>query len=362
LYNSIDRLLKVYEPLSSYFCENDDENEDTTTCPSMIKTFLLSNMSKCTLYFLQQILFDIQTKNLELQRYSTSIADLHRIITSLLKKLNDRLEQKYFGYNTRLLLNSMSKDEQEKATSSFTKYLSSIIKYINKYYAEHSVLAETLSIFGIFFMTKHEGIKSIPLILGIIEIDQITFDQIENCVAILKLELDHDKLFEEMINIQSTFKEIVSYRESLFVQIQKHVGGRNFDEIQETDEEEEFVHKSATPNHQHNHHRIRPDQLWAYLISKTTTNCQEITKLVSFIYSIPCSNAFTEGVFNHMKHLWTPSRNLMSVEAVAAELQIRLNCQMKCNDFFSFIQNEPELIKCARSQQKYNFKKKSCFI
>jgi hypothetical protein len=43
----------------------------------------------------------------------------------------------------------MSKDEQEKASSSFTKYLSSIIKYINKYYVEHSVWAETLSIFGI---------------------------------------------------------------------------------------------------------------------------------------------------------------------------------------------------------------------
>ena len=106
-------------------------------------------MSKCTLYFLHQILFDIQTKNLELQRYSTSIADLHRIITSLLKKLNDRLEQKYFGYKTRLLLNSMSQNEQETAISSFTRYLSSIIKYINKYFSEHQILVETLSIFGI---------------------------------------------------------------------------------------------------------------------------------------------------------------------------------------------------------------------
>ncbi|CAF2047482.1 unnamed protein product [Rotaria magnacalcarata] len=178
----------------------------------------------------------------------------------------------------------MPTDEQEKATSSFTTYLSNIIKYINKYYEEHSLLAETLSIFGI------------------VEIDQITFDQIERCVAILKLDLDHDKLFEEIISLQSTFKEIVSYRESLFVQIKKCVGDRNFDEIEETDEEEGPAHKTATPNHAHSHHRIRPDQLWAYLISKTTANCQEITKLISFIYSIPCSNAFTEGVFNHMKH------------------------------------------------------------
>ena len=157
IYNSIDRLLKVYKPLPSYFCEiakeDEDEDEDTgTTCSPVIKTFFSSNMSKCTLYFLHQILFDIQTKNLELPRYSTTIADLHKIISSLLKKLHDRLKQKYFIHNTRLILNSMSTVEQEEVISSFTKYLSNIIKYINKYCKEHSLLAETLSIFGILFL------------------------------------------------------------------------------------------------------------------------------------------------------------------------------------------------------------------
>ncbi|CAF5178029.1 unnamed protein product [Rotaria magnacalcarata] len=70
LYNSIDRLLKVYEPLSSYFCDINNDNADAITCPRAIKIFFSSNMSKCTLYFFHQILFDIQTKNLELQRYS----------------------------------------------------------------------------------------------------------------------------------------------------------------------------------------------------------------------------------------------------------------------------------------------------
>lgn len=82
-------MLKVYEPLSLYFLDIDDENEDTTTCPQAIKSFFSSSMSKFTLHFLHQILFDIQTKHLELQRYGTSIVDLHRIITGLLKKLND---------------------------------------------------------------------------------------------------------------------------------------------------------------------------------------------------------------------------------------------------------------------------------
>jgi len=71
-----------------------------------------------------------------------------------------------------------------------------------------------------------------------------------------------------------------------------------------------------------------------------------------------CSNAFEEGVFSHMKHAWINSRNLMCSETVATELKIWLNSQVKCKEFFGFIQNEPELIKCARRVEKYTFKKK----
>ncbi|CAF1685428.1 unnamed protein product, partial [Rotaria sp. Silwood1] len=314
LYISIARLLKVYDPLSAYFLNMD--NEDEAKCPPSIKRSFSSDVAKCTLHFLPQVLFDIQTKNLELQRYGTSIADLHRIITNLLKKLNNRLEQKYFGYQTRILLNAMPKDVQEKLISSFVKYLRSIIQYIHKYYDEHSLLAESLAIFSIT------------------EIDQIKFDQIEKCVAILNLDVDHDKLFKEMISLQNTYKEVNSYREPLFVQIEKYVGGHEIEkqivnEVLEESDDEELVHKTPTPtqtqNHQDSYHKIRPDQLWAFLITKTTTNCDEMTKLVSYAYSIPCSNAFAEGVFSHMKHLWTNSRSSMLSETVAAELKIRLN-------------------------------------
>ncbi|CAF1534656.1 unnamed protein product, partial [Adineta steineri] len=263
LYKSIARLLKVYDPLSSYFLNMDNEDEDGARCPPSIKKFFLSDIAKCTLHFLHQVLFDIQTRNLELQRHGMSIANLHRIITTLLKKLNDRLEQKYFGHQTRVLLNAMSEDLQEKVISSFVKYLKNIIQYIEKYYKEHSLLAEAVAIFGI------------------IEIDQIKFDQIEKCVSLLHLEVDHDKLFEEIISLQNCFKEVNSYRETLFVQIEKYIGGNRtekqpVDTVLEELDVEEFVHKAPTQSHQDDCHKIRPDQLWAYLINKTTTNCDEI--------------------------------------------------------------------------------------
>ncbi len=60
-----------------------------------------------------------------------------------------------------------------------------------------------------------------------------------------------------------------------------------------------------------------------------------------------------------MKHAWTASRNSMSTETVAAELQIRLNSKMSCIDFFAFVQNEHDLIKCARRSEKYSHIKKT---
>ncbi len=83
-------------------------------------------------------------------------------------------------------------------------------------------------------------------------------------------------------------------------------------------------------------------------------------KLVSYLYSIPCSNVFTEGVFSHMKHSWIASRNAVLSDTVGAELKIRLNCKTRCNESFTFAQNEHVLLKCARSEQTYNHKRKTC--
>ncbi|CAF1139177.1 unnamed protein product [Rotaria sordida] len=106
----------------------------------------------------------------------------------------------------------------------------------------------------------------ISLICGITEIDQIKFDQIEKCFAILNLEVDHDKLFKETISLQNTYKEVNSYREPLFVQIEKYVGSHKIEkqidnEVLEESDDEELVHKTPTQTQtqQDSYHKIRPD-------------------------------------------------------------------------------------------------------
>ena len=362
LYPSIERLLKVFDPLSAYFLDLGED--DAFTCPPIISMFFTSTEAKCTMYFLHNVLFDLQKKSLELQRHYISIVDLRRIITSLLSKLNDRLKQNYFGYPTKILLNSLADSERKKLNESFVDYVSSVIKYIEKYYDEQLELAELTAVFGIFRYDNQIRENSF-ILLGICDIDQIKFHQIEQCVSFLKLDVDHDKLFDELNILQSIFKEVNSYREALCHQIRKYIGdgAHDFseditnDQYNETEDEEDLFHKPTTEIHEQEK-QIRSDQLWAYLLSKSTTLCTEMTKVLAYVYSIPCSNAFAEGVFSHMKHAWTPSRNSMSTEAVATELKIRLNSKMKCKDFYSFAQSQPELIKSAKSKQKYSYVKK----
>ncbi|CAF3793452.1 unnamed protein product [Rotaria sordida] len=142
----------------------------------------------------------------------------------------------------------MPEDVHEKLIYSFVKYLRSIIQYIHKYYDEYSLLAESVANFGIT------------------EIDQIKFDQIEKRFAILDLEVDHDKLFKETISLQNTYKEVNSYREPLFVQIEKYVGSHKIEkqidnEVLEESDDEELVHKTPTQTQtqQDSYHKIRPD-------------------------------------------------------------------------------------------------------
>ncbi len=42
---------------------------------------------------------------------------------------------------------------------------------------------------------------------------------------------------------------------------------------------------------------------------------------------------------------------LIELDTVAAEIKIRLNSQIKYNEFFTFFQGQPKLIKAARSEQ-----------
>ena len=79
-------------------------------------------------------------------------------------------------------------------------------------------------------------------------------------------------------------------------------------------------------------------------------------KGISFVLSVPPSNAYTERVFSLMNHAWSENRNRLTVSMVKSELQVRLNFNLSCIEFKSFIEQNQSLILAAKSNSKYRWK------
>lgn len=56
--------------------------------------------------------------------------------------------------------------------------------------------------------------------------------------------------------------------------------------------------------------------------------------------------------------IWSNEGNRLKVEMVKAELFVHFNYSMKCAEFAQFLKSDrgKELVKAAKSEQKYNFK------
>jgi hypothetical protein len=85
------------------------------------------------LYFLANILPEVQNANLLLQREHTTGVSLHGIITNLLHKLKNRLHDVFFGCKVSQLLEDYPITEVDDLHSSFRLFIRSVMDYIEKY-------------------------------------------------------------------------------------------------------------------------------------------------------------------------------------------------------------------------------------
>ena len=102
---------------------------------------------------------------------------------------------------------------------------------------------------------------------------------------------------------------------------------------------------------------FQSDHLWAMLFAVQSVPTPNMKKLISYIYSIPASNAYVESVFSEMKHLFNDFRNRMSSDTIAAELQIRRNSRLSCTDMYSHLLSQKELLTAISANRKYTVKK-----
>ncbi|MEQ2287475.1 hypothetical protein AMECASPLE_013029, partial [Ameca splendens] len=70
------------------------------------------------------------------------------------------------------------------------------------------------------------------------------------------------------------------------------------------------------------------------LFSKADVPLVNLRKVSAYIFSIPCSNAYTNRVFSMITSAWRNERNRLNVESVKAELQVCVNFTLDCADMY----------------------------
>ncbi len=360
LYTSIERLLQVFVPVKDYFLSRDGD------CPKELEEFFSSEEGHCVLSFLENTLFIIQKSNLKLQRHSLAAVSLHQIIIELKFQLKKRLDSSFFGTSCRLKLSRLEPSRADKLKSSFSRFIERVIEYIDEYYLlkKKDKNGNIIAPKGTAPSLLYEAMSP----FGLPTINNITWDNITECIELFQIKnLNEDELFNEFSEIQMIFNSMEDKNISLFDQIQSFINKKSnsnkfiatstktsldkeVEEEQSSDDDQSIEENTSTKE-------IRPDQLWAMLLSIKSTPSPNLRKFISFLFSIPCSNAFVESVFSIMKHLWDDKRNRMSTELVAAELKIRLNSSLSCTEAYDFFLSKPELLKLISSNEKYCIKK-----
>ncbi|CAF1285731.1 unnamed protein product, partial [Rotaria sp. Silwood1] len=342
LLRSIERLIETYEPLRLYFLNHQTTIKKFTTAAENMQiliSFFNNSDGLCTLNFLEIVLDDIQQAEFKLQRTWTTAVDLYRIITNLIKKLEQRLHNKYFGNEVHLIFNRLKevdKNRVEELQESFELFIKTVVEYINSYFNPEKEFYEILSVLdsqSIHFLEWDYFMN----LVNLIKIDGINIDELYNEYCEIKFIYDNMKNKNVTIN-----EQIKSYISSKNVYNSESATNNNYEILCDIidNEKDDVLNKD-----QDSKGFIQSDQLWSYLLNIKPNTTPNLKLIISYVFSIPCSNAFAESIFSHMNHLWSDYRNRMDMELVAAELQIRKNANISCNDFYKFILSQEDLLK-----------------
>ena len=308
------------------------------------------------MFFLANILPEVQNANLLLQRNYTTGVSIHGIITSLLCKLKNRLQDNFFGYKVAELLENCPIKQADDLKKSFKLFICSVIDYIEKYYNNYKPFYQSISIFDE------------------VDIEEIEWRSIQQCSTFVANQtIDLDDLYNDFSHIKSKYFDLKQRFGGITTQVQSFIvsnlgqskyngasvgHGANLcsdcdlqgdldDSGINDDEPDAKVYK-----HKKTNKSIRPDHLWAFLLDNE--HVPNLRKLVEFVFAIPASNSFCESVFSHMNFLWSNNRNKMKHDLVGAELKIKMNTHLTCTQFYDYLLTKPDILKKIRSSDKYS--------
>jgi hypothetical protein len=91
------------------------------------------------------------------------------------------------------------------------------------------------------------------------------------------------------------------------------------------------------------------------VFQKTDISCCNISKMVEFAMSLPGTSAPVERVFFQLwGHIWSAERCRLSVSTVKHLLNVKINSEFSCCEFYDVIKTNKPFLKKVMSSEKYN--------
>lgn len=298
LLPAIDRLLLCWPALKSYFTSQGEDSVADIIWTGFSCEENLNILPHCTLYFVHNVLSIFEEAIKRLESNATTATELHGIMVNIEEKLQQRWADKFYGSSATKLLKSdeVNSSDRQKFTQEVDQFFQRCLSYLHKWYDyDHS-----------FF----KDIATLSLD------NDIQWSALLSLVERLGISINSDKLYEELCALRKVRSELLS--------LTGDVSDR-----------------------------------WVKFFATQQPEDTQLLRLVSYVLSIPVSNANCERVFSTMTALWTDSRNRLSLDLVKAELMMKMNFHMSCSDFYEFIRKDKELLRAAKSQGKYRFKLKT---
>lgn len=300
LMPAVERILKLWTPLKNFF-----DSEERV--PKIILDFFKSPISEIYFLFLHSNL-NLFEKNIKsVEKNKVSVIEIRKILYETQNTLIERKSTKFIGMQTKMKMQKLKNENPTPETtiliSKFEEETLSFFNTASEYLKKWSVLFDKYDVFD--WMTLSETPK---------------WEKIENTILYLNnngVETLSDNIFEQYMYL------------------------KNFLEVKLASEEWKSINSV--------------EEKWIIFFKETENHerkCQ-LLKLCEYLFAIPAHNATVERVFSLMSAQWTDERNRLLPETMESILQCQVNYKMTCAEFYKYVKGEKELLKKAKSSEKY---------
>ena len=302
LLPAIERILKMFEPLKSYFL-----SQSNSKCPAILKSFFSDPINECYLLLIHSQMSVFQHSILSIEKENNSICEVLAVLSKVLKSLNSRKREHFIPLSVKQLLNDCDDQSFKKFDIAVSTFYDVSVDYLSSWL--HGI--SEFSIFSWMLLTEPPE-----------------WSVVENTLMWLKekgILVNDSLLFDEIVHIQSFVKQQV-----------------------ETDSE--------------HWNQLMAHEKWCMFFNSCKCNEQfrESLNIAQYFFSLPAHNANVERVFSLLSSQWTDERNRFTVRSVRCILLTCFNfSKYNCTDFYSYLLGKPELLNEISSSKKYDWSMES---